>query len=476
MPNGVVARNGGRWGIAALVAIVLLGLGLRVGEAWDGRAPVFDATAYAAIARNLDEGHGFTVGASATQPSSDYSPGLPLFVAGIYKVTGDVHERLARLVLALLGTLAVLFTYLIARRLAQPRVLGSPEGDKGRGVAAGGPMPGRAVVAALIAALVVAIYPATIEYTGMLMTEPLAATLLAGAMLGIFWAGDGDALRRWIVPGLTLGALALVRPEYLAIGFLLAVLVLAHEHLKVHKQRLAEIAEARDRPPSWPRPLKVAAILVLGIVVVVAPWTARNAFALHRFVSVSTGGGQVLYSGTYLPSDGNPEKVGAGVVAEHPELFGPHALENLRLEQILARLAEARYPGMEPDQALSKMGKEQLERNIIHHTGEYVGFLAKKVGRIWSHGPRAVMREPVWEALHWVLLGLGLFGLGLLLYYRRWEAMMIGVVFLAITAISALLVASPRRVLVLIPLLSACAGAAIAWIAAPRRAKAEPVS
>jgi hypothetical protein len=475
MPNGVMARNGGRWGIAALVAIVLLGLGLRVGEAWDGRAPVFDAAAYAAIARNLDEGHGFTVGAAATQPSSDYSPGLPLFVAGIYKVTGGVHERLARLVLALLGTLAVVFTYLIARRLARPRVLGSPEGDKGRGVADGERIPGRAVVAALIAALVVAIYPATIEYTGMLMTEPPAATLLAGAMLGIFWAGDGVALWRWAVPGLSLGALALVRPEYLAIGFLLAVLVLAHEHLKVRKQRLAEIAEARNGPPSWPRSLKVAAVLVLGIVVVVAPWTARNAFALHRFVSVSTGGGQVLYSGTYLPSDGNPEKVGAGVVAEHPELFGPHAVENLRLEQILARYGEHIYPELEPDKALSKLGKAQLENDVIHHTGEYVGFLAKKVGRIWSHGPRAVMREPVWEALHWVLLGLGLLGLALLAYYRRWEALMIGAVFLAITAISALLVASPRRVLVLIPLLSACAGAAIAWIAAPRRAKGQSV-
>src|ERR1700751_5882720 len=118
MPNALVARNGGRWGFAALIAILLLGLGLRVGEAWDGRAPVFDAAAYAAIARNLDEGHGFTVGASATQPSDDYSPGLPLFVAGIYKVTGGVHERLARIVLALIDPLAILFTYLLALRLA----------------------------------------------------------------------------------------------------------------------------------------------------------------------------------------------------------------------------------------------------------------------------------------------------------------------------------------------------------------------
>src|ERR1700712_5447845 len=107
MPNGAAARTGGRWGIAALVAILLLGLGLRVGEAWDGRAPVFDAAAYAAIARNLDEGNGFTVGAGATQPSTNYSPGLPLLAAGIYEVTGGVHERLAREVLAVLGTLAV---------------------------------------------------------------------------------------------------------------------------------------------------------------------------------------------------------------------------------------------------------------------------------------------------------------------------------------------------------------------------------
>jgi 4-amino-4-deoxy-L-arabinose transferase-like glycosyltransferase len=467
MPNGVMARNGGRWGFAALVAIVLLGLGLRVGEAWDGRAPVFDAAAYAAIARNLDEGNGFTVGAAATQPSSDYSPGLPLFVAGIYKVTGGVHERLARLVLALLGTLAIVFAYLIARRLAmpfarprpQPLDLGSPEGDKDLRVAGGEGIPGRAVVAGLIAALAVAIYPATIQYTGMLMTEPLAATLLAGAMLGIFWAGDGGApLWRWAVPGLTLGALALVRPEYLAVGFLLAVLIFLRE-------RLWE---------DWKRALLIAGIVALGIVVVVAPWTARNAFALNRFVSVSTGGGQVLYSGTYLPSDGNPEAVGAAVVAEHPGLFGPHAVEKLRLEQILARLAESRYPGMEPDEALSKMGKEQLRDDIEHHTGEYIGFVAGKIGRIWSHGPRAVMREPVWEALHWALLGLGLLGLGLLLYYRRWEALMIAAVFLAITAISALLVASPRRVLVLIPLLSACAGAAVAWVSAQARRGAHP--
>src|ERR1700755_704875 len=106
MPNALCTPHGGGWGLAALVAILLLGAGLRVGEAWSGRAPVFDAAAYAAIAKNLDEGNGSPVAAAAPQPSTDYSPGLPLFVAGIYKVTGGVHERLARIVLALIGALA----------------------------------------------------------------------------------------------------------------------------------------------------------------------------------------------------------------------------------------------------------------------------------------------------------------------------------------------------------------------------------
>src|SRR6478735_3949674 len=106
MENGLAARNGGRVGLAALVAILLLGAGLRVGEAWDGRAPVYDAAAYAAIAANLEQGNGFTVGATATQPSSNYSPGLPLLAAGVYEATGGVHERTARVLLALLGSLA----------------------------------------------------------------------------------------------------------------------------------------------------------------------------------------------------------------------------------------------------------------------------------------------------------------------------------------------------------------------------------
>jgi hypothetical protein len=413
-------RNGGRAGLALLAVILTLGLGLRAGQAWDGRAPVFDAAAYAAIAANLDRDEGFTLGRDATQPASNYSPGLPLLAAGLYKVTGGVHERTARLVLALLGTLAVLFTYLIGRRLSGPG-------------------------AGLIGAAAIAIYPALLEYQGMLMGEPLAATLLSGAVLAVFWAGTSRA--RWLLPGALFGLLALVRPEYLGVALLVSLVVLA-----------------KDVRVEWRRSLLRAVLLLVGVAVVVAPWTVRNAIALDRFVPISTGGGQVLFAGTYLPSDGDPEKVGAEVVARHPELFGPGAIQNLRLEQILARLAAHRYPELESDKALSRMGREQLWDDVSEEPLEYAGFVATKVGRIWSHGPRDVMRQPLWELLHWALIVFGLIGLAVLALRRRWEALLLATIFVAITALSALLVASPRRVLVMMPLVAALAGSGIIWL------------
>jgi 4-amino-4-deoxy-L-arabinose transferase-like glycosyltransferase len=446
--SGLAERNGGRAGLAVLAAILVLGLGLRVNEAWDGRAPVFDAAAYATIAANLDRDEGFTLGADATQPASNYSPGLPLFAAGVYKLTGGIHERFVRLVLALLGALAVLFTYLIGRRFSGP-------------------------TAGLIGAGAIAIYPALLEYQGMLMGEPLAATLLSGAVLAVLWAdaprpseqargscrGAGGPAGevfvldpptprhprvRWLVPGALLGALALVRPEYLGIALLVSLVLLA-----------------KGSREDWRRVLVQAALFLVGVGVVIAPWTIRNAIALDRFVPISTGGGQVLFAGTYLPSDGDPEKVGAEVVERHPGLFGLDAVKQLRLEQILARLATQRYPGVESDKALSRMGREQLWDDVSEEPLEYAGFVATKIARIWSHGPRDVMREPGWELLHWALVAFGLIGLIVLAAQRRWEALLLATIFVGITAISALLIASPRRVLVMMPLVAALAGVGV---------------
>jgi 4-amino-4-deoxy-L-arabinose transferase-like glycosyltransferase len=414
--SGLAARNGGRIGLAALVAILLLGVGLRVDYAWEGRLPVYDAQGYAAIAANLERGEGFALGAGATQQASNYSPGLPLLAASVYELSGGVHERVARLVLALIGSLSVLFAYLIGRRLSGP-------------------------FAGLIGAAAVAVYPALVEYQGMLMGEPLAASLLSGAVLAMLWADGGT--KRWLAPGLLLGALALVRPEYLAISLPVAVVVFA-----------------RGGRGEWRRCLLQALVMFVGLAIVVVPWTVRNTIVLDRAVPISTGGGQVLFAGSYMPSGGDPERVGAEVLERHPGLrrqLPPDA----RLEQILAALAKQRYPELESDAALARMGRERLWDEVSSEPIAYAGFVAAKIGRIWSNGPRDVMRKPVWEVFHWLLVAFGLLGLGVLAWQRRWEALLIGVVLLSVTATGALLVASPRRVLVTIPLVAALAGVGV---------------
>ncbi len=420
--TGLAARNGGRIGLAALVAILLLGGGLRLDDAWHGRAPVYDAQGYMEIAANLERGEGFALGSNATQSANNYSPGLPLLAGGIYELTGGVHERFVRLVLALIGSLSVLFTYLIGRRLSGP-------------------------LAGLIGGAAVAIYPALLEYQGMLMSEPLAATLLSAAVLAILWAADvGHRRMGWLVPGMLLGALALTRPEYLAISLPIAVVVFA-----------------RQGRTGWREGLVQALALLVGLVVVVAPWTARNAIALDRLVPVSTGGGQVLFAGSYIPSGGDPERVGTEVLERHPELRA-QLPPDPRLEQILAALAKQRYPELESDAALARMGRERLWDDVSERPLSYAGFVAAKIGRIWGHGPRDVMREPAWEVLHWLLVALGLLGLGLLAWQRRWEALLLGVILVAVTATGALLVASPRRLLVTIPVVAALAGTATTWV------------
>lgn len=455
--SGAAARNGGPIGVAALLVIVALGLGLRASEAWQGRPPVYDAAAYARIAESLERGDGFTLGPQATQPASNYSPGIPLLTAGLYELSGGPHERFARLVLAVLGSLAVPFAYLIGRRLSAP-----PAG--------------------LVAAAATAIYPALIEYQGMLMGEPLAATLLAGAALAMLWAAridrsglsparlavPRDAVGPWLLPGCLIGALALVRPEYVGIAFLLAVVVLA-----------------RGFGQEWRWSLAHALVFLAGAALVVGPWAVRNAVELDRAVPVSTGGGQVLFAGSYLPSGGDPEAVGREVLERHPGLTrrltedlvadgkarSPFLSDSgtngervrlvvarLRLEQILAALAAQRYPGMETDRALARMGRERLGHAISREPLDYLSFLAAKVWRTWGHGPRRVMHEPGWVVLQWALLALALAGLAWTAARRRWEALLLGIVVLSVTAVAALLVASPRRALVAVPLVAALAG------------------
>jgi hypothetical protein len=73
-----------------------------------------------------------------------------------------------------------------------------------------------------------------------------------------------------------------------------------------------------------------------------------------------------------------------------------------------------------------------------------------------------MLKEP-WRALQLALAILSLAGLAILALRRRaLEALASGLTLVYMTAIGAVLIASPRRELVVLPLLAALAGAALA--------------
>ena len=188
--------------LIALAVIVLVGFALRVNSALEPLdvRPGSDSAVYASVAEQLYEHQRFAIPGSASP--YDWSPGAPLFYAGVYYATGGVHPGAVRLVVALLGALAIVLVYLIGRRLAGP-------------------------LAGLIGAGLLAIYPVTIFFTGKLMSEPLATLTLAGAVLSFMWANDkGRSKWAWAVPGVLLGLTAFARPEYLAFVVIFALLAL----------------------------------------------------------------------------------------------------------------------------------------------------------------------------------------------------------------------------------------------------------
>src|SRR5215211_8083185 len=194
-------RHGGRVVPGLLIAILALGLALRVRAALTPPEDVGnDAAAYMAIAKGLyTDGH---YGGPTQSSPNDWSPGAPLLYAGVYFLTGGVHVKAALLVVALLGTGTILLTYLLGRRL-------------------GGPAAG------VIGALLAATYPAFIENTGRMLAEPVALFWLPAAMLAFLWASDrGGGMWRWLAPGALLGLTTLTRPEYLPFVAVFALLAL----------------------------------------------------------------------------------------------------------------------------------------------------------------------------------------------------------------------------------------------------------
>jgi hypothetical protein len=449
----------GKWTLIALGAIALLGLVARAYVVVNPvEHPADDSRAYYALSKTLYTEQSF--GGSEFRDSSDWSPGAPLLYAAAYYATGGAREGTARIVEALLGIATILVVFALGWRL-------------------GGRELGRWV--GLFAAFAVAVYPPFIHTTGELMSEPPAMLTLPAAILAFLWASDRQAdavvpgmrgrlrpIWPWLIPGVLFGLTAMFRPEYLLVGIALALLAI----LRPSPSRAS--SDAPDGDPGGGRRqlrqgLLSAGLMLLGVAVVILPWTVRNVIVLDRVVPISTGGGKALYVGTYLPADGEYQRVKA-ILAERylgRDLEpGSAALDQVNPTDLFDKVvAEVRreHPDLTRDGALGKAGKDNLSKYFGEDPWGYAAMTVRKVGRMWSSGVGEAMSSTAGRAVQILLVVLGLVGFALLGLRRRWwELVVLATPILLVTAVGAASLAAPRRNEVLMTLVFPLAGLTLA--------------
>ncbi len=424
--TSALTERHGRTTLILLAAILILGFGLRAYRVVEPLPiPGDDAHAYYALSKSLYTEGSF--GGPTFKDPSDWSPGAPLLYAASFYATTGAREGTARIIELLLGLATIVVAYLLGRRISSP-----PAG--------------------LLAAFAVAVYPPFIHSVGALYSEPPAMFTLPAAVLAFLWAGVGLDARsspaRWLLPGFLFGLTAMFRPEYLLVGVAFALLA------------LVRIVRARG----WKPGLAGAALLVAALLLPIVPWAIRNQVVLHRTVPISTGGGKALYVGTFLPADGEYQRVKAILAKRYLQReYDPHseALEEVDPTPLFNRVAN-RYPDLPRDSALGKIGKQ----NFSHYFGadpvEYLAMTVRKTWRMWSAGIGEAMESTAGRITQTLIVVLAIAGLAVLAWRRWWwELVAMATPIALVTAVGAISLAAPRRNEVLMTLIFPLAAAAL---------------
>lgn len=245
-----------RW----LVAILVLATALRLAWAiYAARTPqgIHDPSLYDLYGTRIAQGRGYTL---PVGPTAYYPPGYPISLGILYWVMFHTpipdHSPImiagANLVY---GVLTVLLVFGVARRLFDNRT-------------------------ALVAALLVAVYPNLVFHTAVALTETLFILLFVALLLALVSApwdagGDGCSRRRLLAAGVLLGLSALVRP----ISFLLLPVLV-----------IVWLAAGWG----WRRTLARVGLVTAVAIALIVPWTIRNAIVMNAFVPISTNAGDDL--------------------------------------------------------------------------------------------------------------------------------------------------------------------------------------
>jgi hypothetical protein len=305
-------------GAAAAGLAVRLAFGLSY---WVHKPLTHDEREYLALAQGLTAGRGFAYDAghdTGTTQQFGRAPVYPVFLAAI-GAGGQGYDSApprVKVVQSIVGAIGVWLIGLLAWR-------------------GGGP------VAGVAAAAVAAVYPPLVWICAYVLSESLYSTLALAAVLLLDHAIDradesaGGGLRA-AAAGMICGLAILTRPAMLFFLPLAAVWLII-----------------RRRPA-------LAAALVAGALIVVAPWTARNYRVYERFVLVASEGGVTFWTGNH------PLARGEGDLAANPQI---------KVAEIEFR---ARHAGLTAEQLEPLYYREALAY-IAAHPAWWIGLLGKKL-------------------------------------------------------------------------------------------------
>ena len=255
------------WLVAAAALIVIAAFGLRVAyvDATPGMRLVDDGRDYDTHAVSIARGDGYARRLGTPRPTAFRPPGYSYLLGGLYRVT-DAWQKprpervvVARRMQVVIGTVIVAMIGLLAAQVW-----------------------GAAV--ALVSMALAAVYVPLVAMSGTVMSEPLFAVLMLGALSAAVQHRRSAHRYAWaLLAGVLAGAAILTRAN----GMILLVPL--------------AFAVWDVRPRLSARALAAPVALVVVAVLTVSPWTIRNARAFHTFIPVSTQLGSAL-AGTYNDS------------------------------------------------------------------------------------------------------------------------------------------------------------------------------
>ncbi len=216
-----------------------------------------DTQAYLELAQHLVEGRGYIMW---DKPSIFVAPLYPTLLAGLRLVCGDSILAI-KIFQAILGGISVWLVYLLGREFFQPPI-------------------------AYIAAAFFAFHPEMIALAAFIYTEVIFIFFL---LLTLLFAIKAVRTRRpafFLLAGVFLGMANLCRGTLMYFPAFLLLLLLFY------------------RDTFWRRRLLGGAALALAMALTMLPWTIRNYIHFHAIVPVAIGGGDVFWTGNYLPFDG----------------------------------------------------------------------------------------------------------------------------------------------------------------------------